>query len=196
MTKNFCAGSLLCVALSVPAVLHAADAKPDKAAEATAAATSTSTAPVAANADSTTDAKTENGKLKGRLPSGWGKLGITDPQKLAIYKVEATYADQLDSLRKQIADVEAKRDADMRNILTDAQQKRLGDKPDKAEAKAAKKAAAAEAKNGDAKNSDGKNADAKNTPAASTNSNTKTSIADPKHGAATDSTTKVAGSTN
>jgi hypothetical protein len=129
------------------------------------------------------------------LPSGWGKLGITDPQKQAIYKVEDTYADQLDRLRKQISDIEAKRDADMRSILTDAQQKRLGDKPDKAEAKAAKKAAA-EAKNGDAKNSDGKNADAKNTPAAPTNSNTKTSMTDPKHGAATDSTTKVAGSTN
>jgi Spy/CpxP family protein refolding chaperone len=176
MLTKFSAGYLLCVALAAPAVLRAADAKSDKAAAAPAASTAATSNTAAANAAtsntaaSTTDANADNSKVKGRLPTGWGKLGITDVQKQAIYKVEATYDAQLDSLRKQVTDLEAKRAADMRNVLTAAQQKQLDDM---ATAKSTKKAAAAEAKSA--------------APASAASSTPKTSMNEAKTGAAASS---------
>lgn len=170
MVTKFCVGAFLCGVLTVPAVLCAADAKQSATPTASNLQSATST-PAAA-----TDAKTDTTKVKGRLPSGWGKLGITDVQKQAIYKVEASYESQIDALHKQLADLEAKRDADMRNVLTAAQQKQLDDMTS---ARAAKKSAAADAKS--------------NVPAASANS-TKTSMNGANSGVAgSDATAKVAG---
>jgi hypothetical protein len=181
MMAKFCAGSLLLVALSVPAILSAADAKSDTTPDAKQTAVTpagSSTAP-SNTSNSAPDTRTDNIKINGRVPSGWGKLGLTEVQKQAIYKVQATYDAQLDALRTQLSDLEAKRDADMRTVLTAAQQKQLGNN---AEAKVAKKATAADAKN--------------NAPPAVVGSTTKTSKTDPKRGASSaDSSTTVAETT-
>jgi hypothetical protein len=156
MTTKFCLGSLLCLAIWLPAVTRAADAPPGKTSD---------TKPASVQADTTTlDAdKSDNLKIKGRLPSGWGKLGITDAQKQAIYKVQASYQARLDALRDQLTDLETKRDADMRGLLTDAQLKRLNDN---GEAKVTKKLAA-DAKKDESKTKDSKTKDDKDTAAGS-----------------------------
>jgi Spy/CpxP family protein refolding chaperone len=172
MTTKFFVGSLLCVVLAVPVALRAADSKSEKSADAKPAAAAPTDS---STADATTDSKLDNAKIKGRLPSGWGKLGVTDAQKQSIYKIQMTYDGQMDALKKQLSDLEAKRLADMRNILTDAQQKKLDDKSD---SKATKKTAVADAKD--------------DAPAAAASASAKTSKKSAKHGdSATDSTAQV-----
>jgi hypothetical protein len=139
MLTKFFTCSLLCVML-VPSVLHAADSKADKAANKQAADTQGDAA-----ASSTDDAK-----AKGRLPQGWGKLGITDAQKQSVYKVQTGYEAKIDALKKQLSDLESQRDAEMRNVLTDTQRKQLDDA---ASTKSSKKAAATDSKNSAAANS-------------------------------------------
>ncbi|HTQ40680.1 MAG TPA: hypothetical protein VMJ32_16780 [Pirellulales bacterium] len=132
--------------MTFPVILRGADDQSNKATDAkqTANAPATATAAPAAAAATDSTSATDDAKAKGRLPSGWGKLGITDAQKQSIYKVEASYETKIESLRKQLSDLETQRDADIRNLLTDAQHKQLDDA---ASAKSAKKAAAADAKN-------------------------------------------------
>ncbi|HEY2827358.1 MAG TPA: hypothetical protein VGJ04_07130 [Pirellulales bacterium] len=139
MITRLFAGPLFVVALTVPAILRAADATPDKNTDSKQAVAT----PPASIPDPTNDALLDSVKFKGRLPSGWGKLGISDSQKQSIYKIQAAYVLQIDPLKKQLSDIEAKRDAEIRNVLTVAQQKALADN---ASAKVAKKAAAADAK--------------------------------------------------
>jgi Spy/CpxP family protein refolding chaperone len=62
---------------------------------------------------------------KGRLPAHYGKIGLTDAQKAKIYAVQGDYDDQLDTLVKQIADLKAKRDAEVEAVLTEDQRKIL-----------------------------------------------------------------------
>ncbi|WP_166830017.1 hypothetical protein [Thalassoroseus pseudoceratinae] len=73
--------------------------------------------------------RTKSGKIvfRGRLPNGWGKLGILYDQKQTIYKVQAQYNAEIDELEAQIEKLKAERDAAMRDALTDAQRKKLDD---------------------------------------------------------------------
>jgi hypothetical protein len=45
--------------------------------------------------------KTEQPKLKGALSSNWGKFGLSDQQKRAIYKIQGDYHDKIAPLKKQ-----------------------------------------------------------------------------------------------
>jgi Spy/CpxP family protein refolding chaperone len=128
MTTKSCAGSFFFAAISSASILFAADSKTDHSADGKPAA-STANAPADAAADATTNTIPDNVQIKGRLPSGWGKLGLTDLQRQAVYKVQAAY-------NSQISTLEAKRDAEMRKVLTTAQQNLLAEQ---AEAKAAAK---------------------------------------------------------
>lgn len=97
--------------------------------------------PAAAKADAKPEAKAD--AKKGRLPSNYGKLGLTDAQKTKIYGVQGSYEDQLDALEKQTAALKSKRDGEIEAILTPEQKKILqalvdskDDKKDKADDKA------------------------------------------------------------
>jgi Spy/CpxP family protein refolding chaperone len=146
--------SLLGLLLTVAVALRAAD---DKAADAKKSKN--------AAADSAT---ADDAKVKGRLPSNWGKLGLTAAQKDKVYTIENNYAAKIEELRKMIADLESKRDSEMHNVLTADQQKQLDTVlADSTKAKVAKKAAAADAKSskssdskGDSSKSPAKNASA------------------------------------
>lgn len=77
-------------------------------------------------------------KVKGQLPQGWGKIGLTDDQKQKVYKVQAKYNEQIDKLEAQIKELKEKRDQERYEVLTAEQKKRLKDasepkgaKPDK-----------------------------------------------------------------
>ena len=154
MLRKSLVGMLLGLVVAVPLVLRAAD---DKAADAKQSKN--------AAADS---AKADDAKAKGRLPNNWGKLGLTATQKEKVYTIETNYAAKIEELRKMIADLESKRDAEMHNVLTADQQKQLDTVlVDSTKAKAAKKASAADAKSskpsdskGDSNKSAAKNASA------------------------------------
>lgn len=128
MTTKFRVGSFFFAALFSASILFAAETKTDHSADGKASA-SAATAPADA-VDPTTNTIPDTVHIKGRLPNGWGKLGLTDLQRQAIYKIQATY-------NSQISVIEAKRDAEMRKVLTTAQQNLLAEQ---AEAKAASKA--------------------------------------------------------
>ena len=66
-----------------------------------------------------------DGAKKGRLPSNYGKLNLTEPQKTKIYGLQAKYDDQLDALEKQFAALKAKRDQEVEAVLNDDQRKVL-----------------------------------------------------------------------
>jgi Spy/CpxP family protein refolding chaperone len=65
------------------------------------------------------------GKVKGQLPQGWGKIGLTDEQKQKVYKVQAKYNEQIDKLEAQIKELKEKRDTERYEVLTAEQKKRL-----------------------------------------------------------------------
>jgi hypothetical protein len=62
---------------------------------------------------------------KGRLPTSWSKLGLTDAQKTQVAQVQAKYRTQMESLRQQLRAVEQQQRAELDKILTDAQRARL-----------------------------------------------------------------------
>lgn len=62
---------------------------------------------------------------RGRLPSNFGKLGISEQQRERIYSVQAEYNDRIDILLVQIEELRAARDAAIDEVLTDGQRQRL-----------------------------------------------------------------------
>jgi Spy/CpxP family protein refolding chaperone len=150
----------VCVFMAVPVALRAADDKsPDAKKSKAAAADSTAKSDAGTSDDS---------KAKGRLPNNWGKLGLTAAQKDKVYSIENSYSSKIEEMQKAIADLQTKRDTEMRGVLTADQQKQLDALAvDSTKAKAAKKAAAADAKaskpsdaKGDASQSSAKNTSA------------------------------------
>jgi hypothetical protein len=64
-------------------------------------------------------------KVKGSLPKGWSKLGLSDDQKQKIYAIEADYKTKIDELNKQLAELKKEEQTKMTDVLTDDQKKRL-----------------------------------------------------------------------
>jgi hypothetical protein len=64
-------------------------------------------------------------KVKGTLPQGWSKLGLTDQQKQDVYRTEAEYRAKIDVLEAQIKDLRKQRNAALQKILTEGQKTRL-----------------------------------------------------------------------
>jgi hypothetical protein len=132
MTTRFLLSSLVCLTLVAPLALRAADEKADKGASGKKSA-------AAAKADA--DDKADDAKLKGRLPAGYSKI-VDDTQRQKIYGIQAKYASKIDDLQKQLQDLTAKRDSEIRGVLTADQQKKLDEATgDTSKAKSMKKAA-------------------------------------------------------
>lgn len=64
-------------------------------------------------------------KLKGQLPAGWRKLGLSEEQIQKVYKVQADYRSRLDKLEEQVEMLKKQRQAEMEKVLSAAQKARL-----------------------------------------------------------------------
>ncbi len=64
-------------------------------------------------------------KLKGKLPAHFKKLGLSDQQTQQIFKIEADYANKIDALKKQLADMAKAEKQEEVNVLTDEQKTHL-----------------------------------------------------------------------
>ena len=80
--------------------------------------------------------KAERGGAEGRVPAYYAQIGLSKEQRTKVLEVQASYAAKIDALRKQIADMETKREADVRATLTDDQKKKLDELVDAAKKKA------------------------------------------------------------
>ncbi|WP_417383042.1 hypothetical protein [Gimesia sp.] len=60
-------------------------------------------------------------KSKGRLPNHYGKLNLSDEQRDKIYKIQASYKSEIDSLKKQLAELNKKKDAEIVTVLEPSQ---------------------------------------------------------------------------
>jgi flagellar motility protein MotE (MotC chaperone) len=69
--------------------------------------------------------KAEEKKSTNRLPSNYGKLGLTDAQKSKIYGVQDKHEKEIDGLNEKLKAAKAKRDAEVEAVLTPAQKKAL-----------------------------------------------------------------------
>ena len=69
-------------------------------------------------------AEPAEGALKGRLPANYSKI-VDANQRQKIYAIQAEYVKEIDALKKKLIDLEAKRDAEIRAVLTEKQQKEL-----------------------------------------------------------------------
>ena len=69
--------------------------------------------------------KTEEKKSANRLPSNYGKLGLTDAKKTKIYGVQDKHEKEIDALTEKLKAAKAKRDTEIEAVLTPAQKKSL-----------------------------------------------------------------------
>ena len=82
--------------------------------------------------------KTDEKKPTNRLPSNYGKLGLTDAQKDKVYAIQEKYDAQLDALEEQIKSLKTKRSSETEAVLSPEQKKILKDLTDEAKEKDAK----------------------------------------------------------
>lgn len=67
------------------------------------------------------ETKTAVKKQKVRLPNHYGKLNLTESQRTKIYKIQTDYKSQIDSLKKQLAELNEKRNAECEMVLNTSQ---------------------------------------------------------------------------
>ncbi len=72
----------------------------------------------------------EKGKAKGQLPSGWGKIGLSDDQKNKIYDIQSKYHAKVEELEKQIREAKDKMVKERAAVLTAEQKTKLRDARD------------------------------------------------------------------
>ena len=115
------------------------------------AASLTSWSPVLAQGDAPKKEATkketskDGDKVEGRVPAYYAQIGLSKDQRNKVLETQASYATKIEALRKQIADLESKRDADVRGVLTDDQRKKLDEMVDAAKKKAAESRSKAKA---------------------------------------------------
>ncbi|MAG92366.1 MAG: hypothetical protein CMJ48_01245 [Planctomycetaceae bacterium] len=63
-------------------------------------------------------------KARGRLPNYYGQLGVSEQQRTKIYELQSGFSAQIAKLRDQISVLEKQRNTEVRNVLTEDQQKR------------------------------------------------------------------------
>jgi hypothetical protein len=64
-------------------------------------------------------------KAKGRLPTYWSKLGLSEEQKKKVFAIQADYKDKIDALKKDISKLEDEERKELSKILTDPQREEL-----------------------------------------------------------------------
>jgi Spy/CpxP family protein refolding chaperone len=71
------------------------------------------------------DKDTAKTKVKGQLPSGWAKIGLTDEQKQKVYSIDSDYDDKIEKLKAQIEEHKETKRKKQLEVLTPEQKKRL-----------------------------------------------------------------------
>lgn len=122
---------VLCLGATLPILTHAADEK-------------------AADGDSKPAAR-----LAGRLPAHFGNL-VDKTQRDKIYAIQAKYSEKIEDLQEQLKEVMLQRDAEIREVLTAEQKKKLDEVLSAAKGKRASKKSAAADKDVDVKTSEEK----------------------------------------
>ncbi|MCA9248094.1 MAG: hypothetical protein KDA42_13290 [Planctomycetales bacterium] len=113
------------VAVSIAHRTHGQSATADSAADA--APAKSSSKPTIEKQDAPKGQKNEKAKkpqVTGRLPAYYGTI-VTDEQRIEIYKIQASYVDRVEALKKVLRELVAERDAEVRAVLTAEQQKEL-----------------------------------------------------------------------
>jgi hypothetical protein len=64
-------------------------------------------------------------RVKGYLPAGYGKLGLSDEQKQKIYKIQNSYKAKIADLQRQIKQLKTSQREEREKVLTPEQLKRL-----------------------------------------------------------------------
>jgi hypothetical protein len=64
-------------------------------------------------------------KVKGMLPNGWRKLGLSATQVQEVYKIQAKYNAEIDKLEEKIAELKATMAKERLAVLTPDQKKQL-----------------------------------------------------------------------
>jgi hypothetical protein len=64
-------------------------------------------------------------RVRGRLPTYWNRLGLSDQQKKDVFAVQAKYQEQIDELLQKIDKIKTDRRQAMEKVLTPAQKLRL-----------------------------------------------------------------------
>jgi Spy/CpxP family protein refolding chaperone len=82
---------------------------------------------VAADTKPDANKKDPDAKVKGTLPPSWKKLGLTEDQQQAIYKVQTEYRAKIEALEQEIQELRLREFGDQLEVLTDAQTARLKD---------------------------------------------------------------------
>ena len=70
------------------------------------------------------EGQTQRRRARGRLPNFYAQV-VSGDQREKIYAIQKQHAPEIDKLRKQLQELIAKRDAEMRNLLTEEQQARV-----------------------------------------------------------------------
>ena len=83
----------------------------------------------------TTKAAEPAKKVTNRLPSNFGKLGLTDAQRDKVYAVNEKYDAQLDDLEEQLKALRARRASEVEAVLSVEQKTILKDLTDEAKEK-------------------------------------------------------------
>jgi hypothetical protein len=68
--------------------------------------------------------KAQRAPARGRLPNYYRQV-VTPDQREKVYAIQGTYVEQIAALEKQIADLEAKRDAEIEALLTPEQKEKV-----------------------------------------------------------------------
>jgi Spy/CpxP family protein refolding chaperone len=71
--------------------------------------------------------KDTTAKTKGILPQGYAKIGLSDEQRIQIYKIQAKYKDEIEKLKEKIEETKAEERREMDKVLTAEQRKKLID---------------------------------------------------------------------
>ena len=66
-------------------------------------------------------------KARGRVPAYFAQVGLSGEKKEKIYSVQGEYNGKIGDLKKQIAELTSKRDAEVEAVLTETQKKQLDD---------------------------------------------------------------------
>ena len=62
---------------------------------------------------------------RGRVPNGYGKLGLTRDQKERIYGIQTAYSERIKQLEAEIEQLEAEEELQIKDVLTDVQKTQI-----------------------------------------------------------------------
>jgi Spy/CpxP family protein refolding chaperone len=57
----------------------------------------------------------------GRVPNGYGQIGLTKDQKERIYGIQAAYSERIKALEAELEELKTEQVVQIKNVLTDAQ---------------------------------------------------------------------------